>query len=380
MSYDLQARPEWVYATWIDDPTSTFAIRWNSFEGDTELRYKKEGEEGWKSVLAENETLFPDKIILHNVQLTHLEPSTTYLFQIGNDKHVYTCKTLSKELATLRFVIGGDVYRSLSLMEDMHIEVAHLNPEFVVIGGDIAYTKPHKLTVKDKKKEADRWSTFFKIWGKYMIKSDGSLIPLMATLGNHDISSGEDVYFSKFFRDEKAPSYQVLDIGEYLSLFLLDSGHRASIDGNQKIWLKENLEERTSIPNKIAVYHVSAYPSVYQYKGGTSKKIRQFWCPLFEEYGVQLAFENHNHAYKRTFRIKQEKIDPNGVLYLGDGAWGVPVRTPKKPKDLWYLEKSAAINSVFLVSLDDQGYKIDAIDIDGDVFDQVAIPTKLAQP
>lgn len=44
-------------------------------------------------------------------------------------------------------------------------------------------------------------------------------------------------------------------------------------------------------------------------------------APLFEEYELTAAFENHDHTYKRTHRIRDGWWIPRGVLYLGDGAW-----------------------------------------------------------
>jgi hypothetical protein len=74
----------------------------------------------------------------------------------------------------------------------------------------------------------------------------------------------------------------------------------------------------------------AGWPSYRSDKVGESGKInhliREHWCPLFDEYGVQLAFEHHDHAYKRTYPIRKGTVDPRGVVYLGDGAWGVTVR------------------------------------------------------
>ena len=35
------------------------------------------------------------------------------------------------------------------------------------------------------------------------------------------------------------------------------------------------------------------------------------------------AFENHVHLFKKTWKLKGNLKHPNGVLYLGDGLWGV---------------------------------------------------------
>ena len=40
-------------------------------------------------------------------------------------------------------------------------------------------------------------------------------------------------------------------------------------------------------------------------------------------YGVHIAFENHVHAFKRTKRLKNNKVDNSGTVYLGDGRAGL---------------------------------------------------------
>ena len=45
------------------------------------------------------------------------------------------------------------------------------------------------------------------------------------------------------------------------------------------------------------------WPSV---RGGgqPARNIKDHWITLFEQHGVRLAFENHDHAYKRTYPIR----------------------------------------------------------------------------
>lgn len=54
----------------------------------------------------------------------------------------------------------------------------------------------------------------------------------------------------------------------------------------------------------MAIYHVPAYPSARSFTGRTQSMIRKHWVPLFEKSTMNLAFENHDHAYKRTYPIK----------------------------------------------------------------------------
>jgi len=59
--------------------------------------------------------------------------------------------------------------------------------------------------------------------------------------------------------------------------------------------------------------------------------------PLFEKFNLDLVVESDGHVIKRTVPIRNEKKDPTGIVYVGEGGLGVPQRKPKS--DRWYLQK-----------------------------------------
>ncbi|MFQ5729958.1 MAG: metallophosphoesterase, partial [Waddliaceae bacterium] len=123
-------------------------------------------------------------------------------------------------------------------------------------------------------------------------------------------------------------------------------------------------------PHKFALYHVPAYPCVRKFKGMFNIQIRRHWVPIFENFGLTAAFEHHDHAYKRTHLIYRERIDPKGVLYLGDGGWGVKrARKPRSAGSLWYLAKTARARHFIMVTLDGGNRHYTAIDSKGNVID-----------
>ena len=220
-----------------------------------------------------------------------------------------------------------------------------------------------------------RWTTFLSEWKSSLIGKDGRMIPIVPVVGNHDVPKGmvdpgktPVLLYQLFAFAKENVSYRALDVSSYISFMLLDTNHSYPIQGTQTEWLSQALKERSNVPYKFAVYHVGAFPSVYDYKSKISKKIRESWCPLFEENGVQLAFEHHNHAYKRTFPIKQEQVNAKGVIYMGDGCWGVK---PRKPHKAWYLEKRLKKNCFNLISLSENGCDVVAYSNTGDVLDVV---------
>jgi hypothetical protein len=174
---------------------------------------------------------------------------------------------------------------------------------------------------------------------------------MLSCLGNHEVEGGYNAprdkgasYFSVFdgFYDET--TYGVFDVGDYLSLVLLDTNHVTPIEGEQTDWLAKTLADRQDRPHLIVANHVPAYPPYRDPWGergepGTGFDNRKLWSPLFERYNVDVVLEHHDHTFKRTFPLKDGMIDANGVVYLGDGSWG-KIRSPQPAEKRAYLART----------------------------------------
>ena len=114
-----------------------------------------------------------------------------------------------------------------------------------------------------------------------------------------------------------------------LLIFRLDTGYLNNMNEDQPKLMREvclQFPEHV----KIAVYHEPIYPERYPRPDGahtSSSKVRTIglkaWVPIFDEFGFLVAFENHEHNFKRTKPLINDKPDPCGTYYLGDGAWGI---------------------------------------------------------
>lgn len=373
------AEPAAVYLTWQQKPDTTMTICWitpkeaNATPGV--LRFHQRHTGTWYEVSVKPKPLpeqFPYQI--YTVELMGLTPDTRYEFSLPETSRLYHFYTLPGTLSRpVRFVSGGDAYHdALELVSEMNRTAAKLDPDFVVLGGDIAYASPRFSFMKE---DAERWLDFITTWSNTMQRSDGSLIPLLTAIGNHDVSGRYDetpmdarFYYMLFPTPNN--SYHVIDIGGYMSLWLLDTGHAHAVAGAQTAWLEKTLGERRNVPNKYAFYHVPAYPSVRSSRAEHSAILRKNWTPLFDKYHLSTAFEHHEHAYKRTHPLINGKADPNGVLYMGDGAWGIEKpRTPKTPKKAPYIAASAGTRHILLVTTDAKGQKYEAFTADGELID-----------
>lgn len=391
--------PTALYLSWQHSPDSSMTVLWITPEGnyDSSISIRSDDNDEWKVQQASYAKL-PEKTpyILHTAEFTQLQPDKTYLFRINDNKKIYKFHTLPSTLShPISFVAGGDMYHDdIESMRITNRQAALTKPDFALVGGDIAYASGRytgylpkwaaKTAEHLRSQKFDRWLDWIQAWSQDMVTPEGYLIPLIPIIGNHDTSGGFDQtpasapFFYALFPMPGNQGYNVLDFGNYLSLFLLDSGHTHPMGDAQSAWLSATLEQRQHTPYKCALYHVPAYPSYRPFDNEYSTQVRNYWVPLFEQFHINLAFEHHDHDYKRTYPIRNGAIDPSGVVYVGDGAWGVKhPRTPKGTSRLWYLAKSEQARHFIYVELGPEGFKGSAIRSDGSEIDKFYIPPYL---
>lgn len=380
-SLDALYDPEMVWLSWQSDPTTTMVIQWvgHGIDPHSTVEYRLQGTNTWQEV---NSRYIPmpgaPKLHINRVELTGLKPDSSYQYRISSEGVTYLFRTMpANNTSKIVFVEGGDMYHDdLESMERISRVAAAQNPHFAVIGGDLAYSAGRGIAGED----TERWIIWLKSWKKMMVTPDGHTIPMLPAIGNHEVDGG---YYQRpdraklFYTSFPLPqgvAFRVLDFGNYLSLFLLDSGHTAPVKGFQRDWLKKNLSARSRVPLKFAVYHIPAYPSIRRFENKDSLSIREAWVPVFDEFGLTVAFEHHDHDYKRTLRLKNNKPDPQGTLYMGDGCWGI--KHPRiNPQDRWYLVTHRPVRHFLMVIMENNRYTIKAVNELGEVFDEVSSTT-----
>lgn len=398
--------PVALYLTWQRDPATTMTVHWHTDWtagfSDTVLEYRPVAAAPaapWTRASGRSQPMPFTNRMVHTVELTQLASDTTYAFRFGRLISVerdgetsfeahgpsHTFRTMPATLSRpVKFVSGGDVYggKTLELLDYMCRAAAKLDPDFAMVGGDIAY-------VNNEPKAHERWFDFFRIWGETMRTSDGRIIPIIPAIGNHEVhgdtyeirggeprrgmSTERALFFYTLFSFPGRPGYNALDFGSYLSLVALDSFHTNPIPGPQTDWLRATLAQRRQVPFVVPFYHVPAYPSVRSFNTPTSVAVRSNWVPEFDAAGIRFAFENHDHAYKVTHPLRAGKRDSAGTRYLGDGAWGVYTRVVLDSEKAPFVDRSFSRNHVFEVTLHPGRADFRAVDPNGEIFDQFTI-------
>lgn len=367
-----------VYLTWQRDPATTITICWQDEKGaPDELFWRREGGDQWHNLTARPKPLPHTDRVVAQAEITGLAPDTTYEFRCGPQDRIRRFRTLPATLARpLTFVEGGDPQDGPA-MEQMLRLAASRDPAFAVIGGDLAFDD-------GLPEHAGRVERFFRALGRELVTRDGRHVPLVVCPGNHDVNRDRQwiiddralprdaearralaPYFTAAWPFPGERGYGVLDAGDYLSLVLLDTNHLNAVDGPQLEWLRETLAARANVPHLFPVYHVPAYPGVRDLRDELSTLIRAAWTPLFEEAGVRLAFEHHEHAFKVTHALRGGTTAADGVVYLGGGAMGIELRDPRDPAHEPHLAKTAKAHHLHEVVLEPQRRTVRTLGLDG---------------
>jgi hypothetical protein len=300
------------------------------------------------------------------VQLTGLSPNTGYRVFLGDKE--FRARTLpAKRPDRINFVTGGDMMHQPEFHKDGVQAMASRSPHFALLGGDLAYADG---------KSWERWLDWIEVYADHALSEDGYSIPFVVAIGNHEVNGGygktpkeAPMFYNLFPLPQKLKSYYTIDLFEDLSVVILDSSHTYSIE-SQVEFLKSSLSSRKDRTHLFALYHFPAYGIM---KGGLnspiSKSMRKHWVPLFDQFGLDAAFENDHHVYKRSKLLKGDKVNQDGTLYIGDGAWGVRTRKPGA-KEYWYVEKFEPTRHVIEVEIKDNIRTYRAINHDKKVFDE----------
>jgi len=336
-----------------------------------EMRYCLKGSQDWKLAAIDRHPMADSGNTVGTAALQQLEPATEYQIELNgslNGEHVFQRKLSMKTAPKSRpdkmnFVNGGDMFHTRKLLDAMNRQAGKLDPMFALLGGDLAYANA---------REVGRWYEWFDSWYENAVTDDGRQIPMIAVIGNHEakgLSPDQAQFYYSLFPLPEGRSNFVVDFGDYMSIVNLDSQHSQPV-ANQTQWLNDTLKERKSRPLLFACYHRPTYGTLVK---EDSTPVRTQWVPLFEKYQVDTAFEHDHHVYKRSSPIYQGRPDnKRGVLYLGDGAWGVRLREipEEHGEKLPHIERAVSRNHLIHVLIDGTGVHYHATDAAGNVFDK----------
>ncbi len=319
--YPAGVQPDQIVLTWAGNPKDTQTVQWRTStdveDGYVQYQSQSVPANRIRQVKARRHEI--EDAFLANDPLNHrytatlhgLKPGVTYRYRVGSrEKDAWsdwtTFTTAPGDTEPFSFVYMGDAQNGLDTWGTLVNTAFDEHPEaaFYVMAGDLV----------NKGNDRDDWDSFFA--NAANIYDRRQLIP---AIGNHECQGDEGpwMYLSLFDLPENGPvdipEERAYAVSYSNALFLvLDSNMPAH---RQTDWIEEQLSN-TDATWKFVVYHHPAYSS------GPSRNnplIRRYWGELFEKYHVDLALQGHDHAYLRTYPMRdEERVDSpaEGTIYI----------------------------------------------------------------
>ena len=137
-------------------------------------------------------------------------------------------------------------------------------------------------------------------------------IPVMPSLGNHDIAGGgADAYFRRFpeLAGARYYSYQKQNV----HFTVLDSNESLAPDSPQYRWFQREVASAPADAWKVVYFHHPMY-SGYTARDG---RLAESLGPILAKTGVDLVLTGHDHSYERTV-----PLNDHGTIHVLAGAGG----------------------------------------------------------
>ncbi len=295
-----------------------------------------------------------EAVRIHELRLGNLAIETVYHYRVlsGADRSAdCTLQTAIRPESPFRFVFYGDNRSGPQMHRRNALAISSENPNIVLQCGDLVL----------RGDVYSQWERLFFTPAAPMI----SHIPIYPALGNHEANA--DYYF-KFLSLPGKESYYSFDYGN-AHFVVLDSAFTKLEEGSEQWnWLVEDLKHSRAVW-KFVSFHHPPFTSGGNYYTKQRVALKKILPPLFDTYGVDIAFHGHDHDYERSVPILS-KGGVRPVTYVVCGNGGTPLRYVGKREWTAY---SARVFGYALVSIHGRRLELQAKTVDGEVIDRLII-------
>jgi acid phosphatase type 7 len=296
------AAPHGVRLTYQADPATTVAVSWNSdAQGDRQIAWGTDP--GALSTTAEATHTAQPEPLEHSftVQLTGLEPDTTYYYRVAGYPagEPLSFRTAPADpCAPLRFVLMGDNRQDIGnssnpIWEGVLAEALEHEPQFFVNTGDM---------VKDGDNPT-QWSNFIRA-----SEPGFARVPSILTMGNHDADEidGDGALYNQLYELPRNPvtgseDYYSIDVGP-IHLVSLNTQYNepgSSEWSDMLEWLDADLAA-TEQPWTMVFFHKAVYSRGNHSSGEENDgEINRALVPIFDAHQVDFVLNGHSHNYER---------------------------------------------------------------------------------
>ena len=306
---------------------------------------------------------------ISEVTLTGLRPNTVYYYRVTcvdansnilrSDVHsLQTAPTADQPWA---FGILGDTQRNPEVTRKCAEGIFALRPNFMLHCGDVV----------DDGFAKNQWVGDLFEPGSRLF----AYVPMFPVIGNHEKNSH---WYYDYFSLPDPEYYYTYTYGN-AQFFMIDSNKDCKPGSEQYQRIERDLKA-SKATWKFAAHHHPCFSSDEddygeRWKGSPLKPMQlgdnnaRHLVPLYEKYGVDIAFAGHIHSYERTWPILQMAVNAKqGVRYIisGGGGGGLEQAAPQRA---WFSLHVQRGHHYCFATIHDRTIQFKAYDIEGRLFD-----------
>jgi hypothetical protein len=254
-----------------------------------------------------------------NKQVRRLTGLVFFLFCCGF--HTALAQGPCTSPCEFRFDIYGDTRSGDDVHRNIVSQVVSTRPALILQTGDL---------VLDGRDPAE-WANFENIISEIRKQN----IPFYPAPGNHDIktdSKGRELKPSRENFEEHVPppvrpgstkSFYAFDKDD-IRFIAIDTIQNLNKGSSEYKWLESELRDAQDKHKFVIPYfHIAIFNVGHHAKEPSMFNLRKVLHPLFQQYGVTLAFQGHDHNYYRTQR--------DGITYIISGGGGAGLYAKEHP-------------------------------------------------
>ncbi|GAB6989646.1 metallophosphoesterase [Paenibacillus pini] len=300
------------------------------------------------------------KFISHKVIASNLTPGTNYKFRVGSGASdswstIGSFQTDASGNQPFHFIAGSDSQASSKTDFEPWADTFRKavetigNPKFIINAGDLV----------DNGDLEEQWQ-----WMLGLPQNQLLNVPIVPVVGGHEVhdyDGDETTANSNFYNHFNLPktvissttdgSVYSFEYGDALFM-IFNSQYAGELASNGKDiksvdqqfvdqvnWMK-NTVAKSSAKWKFVTFHKGPYSAgdnAGEYEDDRVQFYKKQLIPAFDEMGIDMVFEAHDHMYMRSFQMLADKaiptsqlkfdaqgnaINPKGTIYLMSNAFG----------------------------------------------------------
>ncbi|WP_152393219.1 glycosyl hydrolase family 8 [Paenibacillus guangzhouensis] len=324
------------------------------------------------------------KFISHKAIADKLIPGTAYNFRVGNGtawSSIGSFTTDTSDHQSYRFIAGSDSQASSKAefepwADTFRKAIDYIGaPKFLISAGDLV----------DNGDLEEQWQWMLGAAQKELLQ-----VPYVPVLGGHEVQDydgDETTPNNNFYNHFNLPKQVVADTHEGSvysfeygdALYLVfNSQYQGALAENGKdvewadeqfwdqvAWMK-NAVAKSDKKWKFVAFHKSPYAAgdnSAQWEDDRVQFYKKYLIPAFDEMGIDLVFEAHDHMYMRSFQMYNDEVIPKEQLEFDSEGNAV------NPKGTVYLMSNAFGNKFYFKNnqyeLDENGEPREKLDENG---------------